>query len=170
MFFCFSKPQSSGNVKRAPSVYLCWWQRFPSTPRDASHLFCSTQVFCSLARRNWKLCKISDNSFLKLFLWTRKTKFWHLSENFYPGGRSFFVLCPNMLKEKHFLYKKFFSNGSSRQVESSFVKNAEKNCANGQVFFAQFPHLRKISFFQWKTVSLKCPLGQVDKYFDNPLD
>ena len=111
------------------------------------------QNSCSMAKRSWKLSKTSDESFLKLFLWTGKTIFWHLCEKFYPGGRTFFVLCPNMLKEKPFLFRKFFSNGSSRQVESGFVKPAEKNCANDQVFFAQFPHLRKIIFFQWKTVS-----------------
>ena len=115
------------------------------------------QNSCSMAKRSWKLCKTSDESFLKLFLWTRKTIFWHPCEKIYPGGRNFFVLCPNMLKEKPFLYRKFFSNGSARQVESGFVKPAEKNCANGQVFFAQFPHWGKIKFFSMENSFLKMP-------------
>ena len=41
--FCFSNPRIFGNVKRASSVNLCWWQRFPTTPGDASHLLCSTK-------------------------------------------------------------------------------------------------------------------------------
>ena len=36
--------------------------------------------------------------------------------------------------KKLFLFRKFFSNGSSRQVESRFVKPAEKNWAKSQVF------------------------------------
>ena len=89
----------------------------------------------------------------------------HVERNFdifakyYPGGRTFFVLCPNMLKDKPFLFRKFFSNGSSRQVESSFVKPAEKNCGNDQVFFAQFPLFRKISFFSMENGFLKIPFG-----------
>ena len=78
--FWFSNPYTFRNVEKSSSVHFCWWQNFPSTLRDASPLFCSKQVFCSLAKRNWKFCKISDNSFLKLFLWTRRTKFWHLCE------------------------------------------------------------------------------------------
>ena len=62
------------------------------------------QNSCSTAKRSWKLCKTSDESFRKLFLWTRKTIFWHPCEKIYPGGRIFFVLCPNMLKEKFFSF------------------------------------------------------------------
>ena len=40
-----------------------------------------------------------------------------------------------MLKEEPFLFRVFFSNGSPRQAHSSFVKPAEKNWANGLVFF-----------------------------------
>ena len=117
------------------------------------------QNSCSMAKRSWKLCKTSDESILKLFLWTRKTIFWHPCEKIYPGRGNFFVLCPNMLKDKPFLFRKFFSNGSSRQVESSFVKPAEKNCANDQVFFAQFPLFRKITFFSMENGFLKIPFG-----------
>ena len=87
--FCFSNPHTFRKVEKASSVHFCWWQKFPSALRDGSPLFCSTETFCSLAKRNWKFCKISDNSLLKLFLWTRKMKFWHLCEKFYAGGRTF---------------------------------------------------------------------------------
>ena len=43
LMFCFLNPQTFGNVKRASSVYLYWWQRFPTTLRDASPLLCSTK-------------------------------------------------------------------------------------------------------------------------------
>ena len=44
---CFANPQTFRNVEKACSVYLCWWQKFSTTLRDSSALFCSTQNSCS---------------------------------------------------------------------------------------------------------------------------
>ena len=42
--FCFSNQQTFENVKRASSVYLYWWQRFPTKLRDAFPLLCSRKI------------------------------------------------------------------------------------------------------------------------------
>ena len=97
-----------------------------------------------------------------------KRKFDILARIFIQGAESFF-LCPNMSKEKIcYLFRKFFASGSSRQVESSFVKPTEKNWANDQVFSSHFLKMWTISFLSMKKSCLKMPFGTVRHLFWQP--
>ena len=114
--FCFLNPQNSETSKGPPQYIFAVDKGFPRI--FAMPLPCFVQQnFCSLVKRNWNFCKISDKTFLKLLLWTRKAKFWYPCEKFYKGGRNCFVLCPNMLKGKTYSFwtvflKWFFQTGT----------------------------------------------------------
>ena len=69
----------------------------------------------------------------------------------------------------------FFLESSSQMVLPDryipALSNPQKKIVlTAKFFFAQFSHLRKTSFFSKENSFLKMPLGQVDNYFDNPLD
>ena len=128
------------------------------------------QIFCSMAKYFENFPKFQTRVSSNCSCGHVKRNFDILARKFIQEAEIFLFSVQTCWRKKPSLIRKFFSNGSSRQVEPSFVKPTEKNWANGQVFLAKFPNLRTIILFQWKTVSLKCSLGQVDVYFDNPMD
>ena len=155
--FCFSNPQTFGNVNRQLSAMplTCFVQHkfFAHWPEAIENFaFFQTTVSsncsCGHVKRNFDI----------------------FARNFIQEAE-FFFLCPNMLKEKPFLFRKlallkwFFQTGRIQLRQT-----AEKIVLTARFFLLNFRIWGELLFFQWKTVSLKCPLGQVDKYFDNPLD
>ena len=75
--FCFSNQQTFGNVKKGLlSKSLLLTKVSNESSRCLSPVLFN-ESFASMTKRKWKFCKISDRSFLKLFLWTRKMKIWH---------------------------------------------------------------------------------------------
>ena len=117
------------------------------------------QNFCSMFKRNWNFCKISDKSSSNCYCGHAKRNSDILARNFNKEAETVLFSVQTCWREKPFLLGKFFWNGSSRQVESSFVKPTETNWANGQVFLAQFPNLTTTSSRSMKNSSLKLPFG-----------
>ena len=101
--FCFSNSQNFGNVKRASSVNLCCWQRFPTNHRDVSPLFCSTKVLLNDQKKMEILQNFRQNCSCGHVKW----KFDILARNIIREAESFFSLSKHVEGKNLFFLESF---------------------------------------------------------------
>ena len=97
-----------------------------------------------------------------------KRNFDILARIFIQKAENFFFSVQTCWRKKPSLFRKFFSNGSSKQVESSLLKLAKKMSWRPSFFLAQFPNLRTINFFAMKNSFLKTPFSTSRYLFWHP--
>ena len=98
------------------------------------------QNFCSMAKKVEKFSKLQTKVSSECSCGHVKRNFDILARKYTHEAEIFFFSVQTCWRKKPLLFRKFFSNGSSRQVESSFLKPTETNWANGQTFLVQFPN------------------------------
>ena len=105
--FCFSNSQNFGKVKRASSVNLCYWQRFPANLRDASPLFCSTKVLPQWPKENGNFAKFQTEVSSNCSYGHVKWKFDILARNIIREAESFFSLSKHVEGKNLFFLESF---------------------------------------------------------------
>ena len=156
--FCFSNPHTFRNVEKASSVHFC-----------LSLVLFNTNVLL-IGQKKGKFRKFRTTV-------SSNCSCGHVKRNFDIFARNFIQEAELFSFSVQTCWRKnlFFLESSSQMVLPDryipALSNPQKKIVlTAKFFFAQFSHLRKTSFFSKENSFLKMPLGQVDNYFDNPLD